>query len=73
MGNPVDRIHAALLRSKEPVQAARQVAPHKPVEIGRQIVTVVVNEQNLAALASSIVELPHPKAPGAGLGAGRRD
>lgn len=74
MSNPAERIQAALLRFRDPMPASegRQVSLGQPQETAGQPV-VVVNEQNLAALASSIVDLPYPKGPRPKLAALKRE
>ena len=57
MGDQAERIHAALLRfkAKQDVGVSGQVKTWEPKEAAPR---VVVNEQNLAALSLSGVDLP---------------
>jgi hypothetical protein len=67
MNDQAERIHAALLRFKgdRPV-ASSQIQDFARGGMEGPRVVVVVDEKNLAALASPIVDLPRPKVPGLG-------
>jgi hypothetical protein len=67
MSDQAERIHAALLRfrAERSVAVSPQVKPREPEGAGRQL--VVVNEQNLAALSLSSVDLPRTRAPRGGM------
>jgi hypothetical protein len=72
MGDQAERIHAALLRFKgERPEANSQVQHFVPYSMDCPRVVVVVEEKNLAALASPIVDLPGPKLPGPGNAPGK--
>ncbi len=65
MGDQAERIHAALLRFKgEQPEANSQFHQFVPIGTDCARIVVVVDEKNLAALASPIVDLPGPKLPG---------
>ena len=72
MGDQAERIHNALLRFKgERPEVNPPVRHFAAYGMDCPRVVVVVEEKNLAALASPIVDLPGPKLSGSGNAPGK--